>query len=118
MSATNLGPPARILGVRRAMNDAAKKVVDNVMSAALSRLMVLFGVPAILAGCFWLTGTLVAVQQITAIQAAEQARLVSEVRELQEYRRDAYARGSRMQQELTTIREDVMQIQNNLDQRR
>ena len=100
------------------MNDAARKVVENVMAAARSRLFVLFGVPAVLAGSFWLTGNFIAMREIAAVQAAEQARLVSQVRDLEEYRRDAYARGSRMQQDIVSIKEMLMRIQNNLDQRR
>ena len=100
------------------MNDAARKVVENVMAAALSRLFVLFGVPAVLAGSFWLTGNFIAMREIAAVQAAEQARLVSQVRDLEEYRRDAYARGSRMQQDIVSIKEMLTRIQNNLDQRR
>ena len=87
------------------MNDAAKKVVDSVMSAALARLMVLFGVPCILAGSFWLTGNFIALREMAAVQAAEQARIVSQVRELEEYRRDAFGRGQRMQSDLAAIRD-------------
>ena len=66
MSATHFGPPAPFTGVRRAMNDAARKVVENVMAAALSRLFVRFGVPAVLAGSFWLTGDFIAMREIAA----------------------------------------------------
>lgn len=99
------------------MNEAAKKVVQNVMLAAVVRIMLLIGTPTMIALLSWFAGSFVALQQTTAVQAAEQARLVSEVRELQEYRRDAYARGSRMQQDVIAIKEMLTRIQNNLDRR-
>lgn len=97
------------------MNDAARKVADSVMMTALARLAVLIGTPAMLMLLAWFAGNFIALQQLSAVQAAEQTRLVLDVRELQDYRRDAYARGQAMAKELAAIRDQLARIETRLD---
>lgn len=92
-------------GVIRAMNAAAKAIADNVMMTAISRMTLVIGTPLLLGSIMWFGGNFIALQQMTAVQASEQARLVSEVHELQQYRRDASSRGAALEQNLVAIRD-------------
>ena len=82
-----------------AMERTAAKVVDNVLLAAAARIAVLGGVPLILGAIGWFASSFINLQQLSAMQAAEQERLVGEVKDLQDYRREAYGRGQRVIQE-------------------
>lgn len=85
------------------VNEAARRVVESVLLAAIVRVMLLVGTPVMIGLLTWFAGGFIAMQTLSSVQAAEQARLVSEVRELQDYRRDAYARGQAMQTQVASI---------------
>ena len=102
-------------GAFNAMNEAAKTVMGNMMLAAVARMMLVIGTPLMIGLLTWFAGSFVALQQHVAIQAAEQARLVSEVRELQDYRRDAFARGAALTKDVVTIKEMLVRLQNTMD---
>ena len=103
---------------RMTMAEAAKTVVGNVMMAAIARLMLLVGTPIMIGLLTWFASGFVAMQQLVAVQAAEQARLVSDVRELQDYRRDAFARGAALAKDVGTIKEMLVRLQDSFDKRR
>ncbi len=118
MSEFRATSPARVSGVRLTMGEAAKTVVGNVMLAAVARMMLLFGTPIMTGLLIWFASGFVAMQQLVAVQAAEQARLVSEVRELQDYRREAFARGAAITKDVQTIKEMLARLQTTIDNRR
>lgn len=99
MSAFGAGAARTSGGLMTAMERTAAKVVDNVLLAAAARIAVLGGVPLILGAIGWFASSFINLQQLSAMQAAEQARLVDEVKDLQDYRREAYGRGQRVIQE-------------------
>lgn len=99
MSAFGAGAARTSGGLMTAMERTAAKVVDNVLLAAAARIAVLGGVPLILGAIGWFASSFINLQQLSAMQAAEQARLVGEVKDLQDYRREAYGRGQRVIQE-------------------
>lgn len=99
MSAFGAGAARTSGGLMTAMERTAAKVVDNVLLAAAARIAVLGGVPLILGAIGWFASSFINLQQLSAMQAAEQARLVGEVKDLQDYRLEAYGRGQRVIQE-------------------
>lgn len=99
MSAFGAGAARTSGGLMTAMERTAAKVVDNVLLAAAARIAVLGGVPLILGAIGWFASSFINLQQLSAMQAAEQERLVGEVKDLQDYRREAYGRGQRVIQE-------------------
>ena len=90
----------------------------TLMMAAIARLMLLVGTPIMIGLLTWFASGFVAMQQLVAVQAAEQAWLVSEVRELQDYRRDAFARGAALTKDVGTIKEMLVRLQDSFDKRR
>ena len=118
MSDIRFDLPGKVVGRRMSMAEAAKMVAGNVMMAAIARLMLLAGTPIMVGLLGWFATGFVAMQQLVAVQAAEQARLVTEVRDLQEYRREAQARGAALTRDVTTIKEMLTRVQSTLDQRR
>jgi hypothetical protein len=117
MSDIRANVPGVFHGVRLGMNEAAKTVMNNMMLAAFARIMLVGGTPIIIGLLAWFAGSFVALQQLVAIQASEQARLVSEVRELQDYRREAYARGTGLTKDVAIIKEMLDRMQKTLDAR-
>lgn len=93
------------------MDKAARTIVENMMLAAVTRLIVLVGTPTMIGLLAWFAGNFIALQQLTAIQAAEQMRIVADVAELQVYRRDAFARGESMRREDSALRETLREVQ-------
>lgn len=121
MSAATKNEAPRVAGgIMGAMERTAVRVVDNVLLTAIARVSASIGVPVLLALGFWVTNSMVHLQQQGAVQAAEQARLVAEVRELQEYRREAFGRGQRVMQEnanLAAAVSDIRRALERIDQR-
>lgn len=97
------------------MNEAAKRVMENVLLAAIVRLLLLICTPLMIGLLTWFVSGFIALQQFTAVQAAEQARLVSEVRDLQDYRRDAFARGQALAAQVTNIQSAIVQQSRTLE---
>lgn len=102
-------------GIMGAMERTAAKVVDNVLLAAASRLAVLGGMPLAIGMLGWFASSVINLQQQAAVQAAEQARLVGEVRELQDYRREAFARGQRVITETANLTAAVGDVKRQLE---
>lgn len=94
---------------------AARTIVDSVILAAIARLAVVIGTPAMLGVLAWFAGNFIALREVAAVHAATQARLVAEMSDLQTYRRDAYARGEAMRREDAAIRETLRDVQQALN---
>lgn len=92
-------------GVLKKMNAAGKAIADNVIMTAVARMTVIIGTPVLLTCLMWFAGSFIALQQMTAVQSAEQARLVTEMHELQQYRRDSSARNAALDRDIAAIRD-------------
>lgn len=75
------------------VKQAADAIVHSVLMAALSRILVVLGTPVMLGLLAWFSGNFIALRETVAVQTSMQSRLVIEVADLQQYRRDAFARG-------------------------
>lgn len=94
---------------------AADAIAHNVIVAALSRLLVVVGTPAMLALLAWFAGNFIALREMVAVQVAVQSRLVLEVADLQSYRRDAFARGLARDKQDQQFKEAISDIKRTLE---
>lgn len=116
MSAATKNEAPRVAGgIMGAMERTAVRVVDNVLLTATARVAASVGLPILLGMAGWVANSLVHLQQQNAVQAVEQARLVAEVRDLQEYRREAFGRGQRLTQENTSLLASVADLKRSLE---
>lgn len=98
-----------LTGVRRGVRDivgaVSSKVLHSIILAAMARLWLLIGMPAVLGLSGWVLVETLAQKQLAAVQAAEQARLVVEMRDMQDYRREAFAREQVVTNKLATVQD-------------
>lgn len=92
------------------MEDRCNKIMQNQLLGAWARISAAFGPAIAIALLCWVANTLVTGQRDAAIQAAEQARMVAQVAELETYRREAFARGQANQRDLAAMRELVTEL--------
>lgn len=75
------------------MKNTIHSVAQSELLAGLSRIAITLGTPIMIAVLGWFAAGFIALKEVVAVQVAVQTRLVAEVAVLQEYRKDAYARG-------------------------
>lgn len=97
-----------IEGVKSAMATTATKFVDSLALKTARGALVLFGIPIMLTLLYSISGRFLNMEQVNAVQAAEQARIVQEVNDLQAYRREAFARGAAVQRDVSAIKDMIV----------
>lgn len=102
---------------RQDMKNTIHTVARSEVLAGVSRIAVMLGTPLIVGLLSWFTVGFISLREVVAVQVSIQTRLVAEVAVLQEYRRDAYARGvardatdNALKESLTELRRLVERI--------
>lgn len=97
------------------VKNAADAVAHSVVMAALTRLLVVMGTPAMLGMLAWFAGNFIALREVVAVQTAAQSRLVIEMADLQAYRRDAFARGVARDKQDQVFQQSIDEIKRALE---
>ena len=102
--------PAAEQGFWQMVKHGAENVVHNAIVGVFVRGFILLGIPAVLWMLYSISGAFVEMRDLGKIESAAQARLVVEVRELQEQRLEGRIRGNTLQQEMIALRAQVAEL--------